>query len=167
MDTQTNSRLPGDQWGKLPGTASKIVPTAAVVTVVVAAVATTLVVTYSEHDEASRPSAVSLNGQDVVRAPPLVVQAPRLTGQAQASKPAERQAGKGTVASNAMGAGPSCSTCGVVESVAANGRGAFQMRIRMDDGSMRTVEQRGAMAAGSRVVLEGSSVRAAPGSGQG
>ena len=35
----------------------------------------------------------------------------------------------------------------------------FQMRIRMDDGSLRTVEQRGALAAGTRVVVEGGSVR--------
>jgi hypothetical protein len=35
------------------------------------------------------------------------------------------------------------------------------MRIRMDDGSLRTVEQRGALAAGTRVVVEGGSVRLA------
>ena len=45
----------------------------------------------------------------------------------------------------------------------------YQMHIRMDDGSTRTVEQRGALAAGSRVVVEGKSVRplAAPLPGQG
>ncbi|HEX9721148.1 MAG TPA: hypothetical protein VGA59_15630, partial [Ramlibacter sp.] len=50
--------------------------------------------------------------------------------------------------------------CGVVESVALpNQQGAFQVRIRMDDGSLRTVEQSGPVAAGARVLLEGTSVR--------
>lgn len=58
-----------------------------------------------------------------------------------------------------------CAECGVVEAVVPVGRAAadagpaWQMRIRMDDGSMRTVEQRGALAAGSRVMLAGGSVR--------
>lgn len=58
-----------------------------------------------------------------------------------------------------------CAQCGVVEAVVPLGRAvaeagpAWQMRIRMDDGSMRTVEQRGAVAAGSRVMLAGNSVR--------
>lgn len=51
-----------------------------------------------------------------------------------------------------------CAECGVVEAAAEAGP-AWQMRIRMDDGSMRTVEQRGALAAGSRVMLAGGSVR--------
>jgi hypothetical protein len=64
----------------------------------------------------------------------------------------------------ALGAGPACRNCGVVESVALPSRqGAFQMRIRMDDGTLRTVEQRDAVAAGSRVLVEGGSVRAMPG----
>jgi hypothetical protein len=65
----------------------------------------------------------------------------------------------------AMGAAPSCKTCGVVQMVVAvNEPGAarpraYQMHIRMDDGSTRTVEQRGALAAGSRVRVDGSSVK--------
>jgi hypothetical protein len=61
-----------------------------------------------------------------------------------------------------------CAECGVVEAVVPLGRAAaeagpaWQMRIRMDDGTMRTVEQRGALAAGSRVVLAGGSVRVLP-----
>jgi hypothetical protein len=44
----------------------------------------------------------------------------------------------------------------------------YQMHIRMDDGSVRTVEQRGALAAGSRVIVERDSVRVlADRSGQG
>jgi len=37
----------------------------------------------------------------------------------------------------------------------------YQMRIRMNDGSYRTIEQGNAIAAGSRVVVEGNSVRVA------
>jgi hypothetical protein len=35
----------------------------------------------------------------------------------------------------------------------------FQMHIRMDDGSVRTVQHRGALAAGSRVAVEGGKLR--------
>ena len=38
---------------------------------------------------------------------------------------------------------------------------AYQMHIRMSDGSMRTIEQRSALAAGSHVVVEGRAVRLA------
>lgn len=37
----------------------------------------------------------------------------------------------------------------------------YQMRIRMNDGTIRTVEQGSAIAAGSRVVVDGNSVRMA------
>lgn len=37
----------------------------------------------------------------------------------------------------------------------------YQMRIRMNDGTLRTVEQSGAIAAGTPVVVEGNSVRVA------
>ena len=58
-----------------------------------------------------------------------------------------------------------CAECGVVEAViplglpAAEAGATWQMRIRIDDGSVRTVEQRGALAAGSRVTAAGGSVR--------
>jgi hypothetical protein len=65
----------------------------------------------------------------------------------------------------AMGSGALCKECGVVQTVVAvfdeggkEPRG-YQMHIRMDDGTLRTVEQRGALAAGSRVVVDGKSVR--------
>lgn len=64
-----------------------------------------------------------------------------------------------------MGATASCESCGVVQMVVAvneaggNTPRGYQMHIRMDDGSMRTVEQRGALAAGSRVKVEGSTVK--------
>jgi hypothetical protein len=64
-----------------------------------------------------------------------------------------------------MGGGAACKTCGVVQTVVAvydeggkKPRG-FQMHIRMDDGSLRTVEQRGALAAGSRVLVEGDALK--------
>lgn len=38
----------------------------------------------------------------------------------------------------------------------------YQMRVRMNDGSVRTIEQPGAVAVGSRVVVEGNSMRLAP-----
>jgi hypothetical protein len=65
----------------------------------------------------------------------------------------------------AMGAAAACNDCGVVQMVVAvNESGgkqprAYQMHIRMDDGTTRTVEQRGALAAGSRVRVDGSSLK--------
>lgn len=38
----------------------------------------------------------------------------------------------------------------------------YQMRVRMNDGSVRTIEQASAVAVGSRVVVEGNSMRLAP-----
>lgn len=64
-----------------------------------------------------------------------------------------------------MGAAAPCKDCGVVQMVVAvNDPGgkqprAYQMHIRMDDGSTRTIEQRGALAAGSRVRVEGSRIK--------
>ena len=64
-----------------------------------------------------------------------------------------------------MGAAPACHDCGVVQMVVAvyaeEGKQprAYQMHIRMDDGTVRTVEQRGALAAGSRVVVKGDVVK--------
>lgn len=37
----------------------------------------------------------------------------------------------------------------------------YQVRVRMDDGSIRTLEQASAPAAGSRVVVEGNTLRSA------
>ena len=64
-----------------------------------------------------------------------------------------------------MGAAPVCRDCGVVQMVVAvfdDGKkrpSEYQMHIRMDDGSIRTVQQRGALAAGSRVMVQGETVR--------
>ena len=65
----------------------------------------------------------------------------------------------------AMGGAPACKECGVVQVVVAVfDRGgteprAYQMHVRMDDGTVRMVEQRGALAAGSRVVVDGDSLK--------
>src|SRR3569623_2171705 len=68
-------------------------------------------------------------------------------------------------ATRAMGGAPACKDCGGVQmGVAVYDHGAkepraYQMHVRMDDGTVRTIEQRGALAAGSRVVVEGSALR--------
>jgi hypothetical protein len=74
--------------------------------------------------------------------------------------------GPSPAASN--GGAAACRNCGVVQMVVAVHEygqpkpSSYQMHIRMDDGSTRTVEQRAALAAGSRVVIEGKSVRPLP-----
>jgi hypothetical protein len=161
MDNETNTQSREDagaqspwreRWRRLQG----LVPTLSVVTVVVAALAATVMVTRPQWEDANRPSVAGTSEQQVVRAPPLVVQAPPL----KAEKPGTQAGHQAPAfASKLLGAGPACANCGVVESVAVDQHGGFQMRIRMDDGTLRTVEQRGAVAAGSRVVLEGESVR--------
>ena len=125
-----------------------LVPALAVAAVAVAAVAAAVMVQRAETQvqqreivvDAGRPAPTQ--SRDVVRAPPL--------------KPPAAQA---------MGGPAACKECCVVERVFAvydpghkQPRG-YQMHIRMDDGSVRTIEQRGALAAGSRVVLEGKAVR--------
>ena len=92
--------------------------------------------------------------RDFKLAPPSVVQAPPLDSRASALH---------------QRAGPACRDCGVIESVVAlvpraqDDAMAYQMRIRMDDGSVRTVKQRGALATGSRVTVANGSVRSVPG----
>jgi hypothetical protein len=168
MDSDVNSQAPGDAgarsiWRERLRDSRNLVPTLAVVVVVVTALAATVAVTHPDWQEASRPPAMSKADLDVVRAPPLVVKAPPMKESPKSAGQAKRQAPAAPLASNALGAGPACSNCGVVESVAmVNQHGSFQMRIRMDDGTVRTVEQRGALAAGSRVLLEGGTVRIMP-----
>ena len=130
-----------------PSRRESLVPAAAVTAVAVVAVAAAVMVkradTHAPMQAALQPSrAVPAQGGEVVKAPPL-------------QPPATR----------AMGGAAACKDCGVVEMVVAvhePGRKeprAYQMHVRMDDGSIRTVQQRGALAAGSRVVLDGSIVR--------
>jgi len=120
------------------------IPAIAVVVVAITAVGTAVVVTHTDAD----------------RGAPSI--------------PAVRFADRPADAARKQGAGPACRDCGVVVSVVVLERQApaspvaYQMRIRMDDGSMRTVEQPGPLAAGSRVMLAGGSAhpvggRAVPG----
>jgi hypothetical protein len=128
-----------------PSRGETLVPALAVVAVAVVAVAAAVMARRDEAapqpqfaQQATRPVAAA----EVVHAPPL-------------AEPDTR----------AMGSARGCRDCGVVQMVVAvydHGRKqprAFQMHVRMDDGSLRTVEQRGALAAGSRVVVDGSTVR--------
>lgn len=119
------------------------IPTVAVVSMALVAVATTVVVTHTKVEQGGVEAAVPAGTPGVVRAPPLVVKAPAL---------------------NKMGAAPACRNCGVVQTIVARRAEAsgpivgYLMEIKMDDGSLRTVEQRGALPAGSRVVVDGNSV---------
>ena len=116
-------------------------PVSCVALVAVAALAAVLAPTRMRHEPEVAPSRISVG---VVTAPPL--------------RPAAQ----------AMGAAAACTACGVVENVVAvHGRAhgkvevvGFVMSIRMDDGSVRTVEHRGALPAGSRVVVNGDTVSA-------
>ena len=173
MDSDTKTQTPAnartqlgwsERWRRLKG----LVPTISVVTVVVAALAATVMVTYPAWRDLNRPPVVATGVRDVVQAPPLVVTAPLRMESPDAAGKAQGQPAARADAAGALGAGPACDSCGVVESVAmVNQSGTFQMRIRMDDGTLRTVEQRGAVAAGSRVLVEGGSVRIMTGTRQG
>jgi hypothetical protein len=123
----------------LPGSqthwAARHAPTLSVVAMAVVALAAAVMTTRRDTADFDSRMAATPPQQQVVHAPPL----------------------------NSMGAGPACRACGMVESVAAvNGAKGFQMRIRMDDGTLRTVEQRGAMPAGTRVMVDGASVKLMP-----
>ena len=144
-----------------PGRAASYAPKLAVLAVAGAAVTAAFMGTRPDTPAESTVASAPQPRQEVVRAPPLVVTAPPLkpAGSGQAPLRADERA-----VASAMGAAPACGKCGVVESVlAARPSHNYQMRIRMDDGSLRTVEQRGALAAGTRVVVEGESVRLMPG----
>jgi len=109
----------------------------------------------STATEGAKPS----QDGEVVTAPPLKHVLPP---QSSAGEVAEASA------TNVLGAPATCPNCGVVETVVAvHAYGeaqarAYQMHIRMDNGSVRTVEHRGALPAGSRVVVEGAQVRPLP-----
>ena len=144
----------GGSWLRALRRAERWVPTLAVVLVAVTAVATALM--SSRFDDA-----VATQEVETPADPTHVVQAPPLKGSplAQAAEP-DRPPDTAT-----MGAPQACRNCGVVEMVVAvHGyaqptASGYQMHIRMDDGSVRTVEQRGALAAGSRVVVDRNAVR--------
>lgn len=140
MDSENEKEAPPTRRETLlPALAVAAVAVVAVFAAVMVQRAETHVQRQATAESASRPAP----GQS-----PNVVQAPPLTAPTQA-----------------MGSGAPCKQCGVVQTVVAvfdeggtEPRG-YQMHIRMDDGTLRTVEQRGALAAGSRVVVDGKSVR--------
>lgn len=139
-------------------------PKLAVLAVACVAVAAAFMGTRTEPPAADAASSAPPPRQAVVRAPPLVVAAPPLQGAPPPTGVSSRSGGAPDGLSSAMGAAAGCERCGVVESVLAAAPGqSFQMRIRMDDGSVQTLEQRGALAAGTRVMVEGGSVRLMPG----
>jgi hypothetical protein len=150
----------GKTWRERLHIDKSTVPAAAVAAMAVVSVTTAVMMSRHGSEPADvRPAPGIAENQRVVKAPPLVVKAPPL---AAAVKTAQARARRdGAPATNAAGAGPGCRNCGVVESVASNRPSTYQMRVRMDDGSIKSVEQRAAFPAGSRVVLEGGTVRAA------
>jgi hypothetical protein len=132
-----------------PSRRESLVPALAVTAVAVVAVAAAVMVkradTHAPLQAALAPQSAPAPGGEVVKAPPL--QAP---------------------ATSAMGGAAACKDCGVVEMVVAvyepghKEPRAYQMHIRMDDGSRRTIQRRGALAPGSRVLLEGSTIKPLP-----
>jgi hypothetical protein len=151
---------PGPEELLRPPKQESLIPAVAVAAVVVAALAAALMVKRGDSVEPQ-----TAQGTTAPTAAPEVVKAPPLKA-APAASPAQAQGDPHSGAGSALGAGTACRNCGVVEMVVAiHGHAkpkasGYQMHIRMDDGSVRTVEQRGALAAGSRVMVEGASVRA-------
>jgi hypothetical protein len=136
------------------------IPAAAVAAMAVVSVTTAVMMSRQRTaTEDARPLSAVAQTRRNVEAPPLVVKAPPLNppgkvAQAGSSRDPAR-------ATHSAGAAAGCRNCGVVESVAAKHPSAYQMRVRMDDGTLRSIEQPAAFPAGSRVVLEGGTVRAA------
>ena len=133
-----------------------LVPAFAVTAVAAVAVVTAVMV---RHAETNSPQQAILEPSRQAQEQGAVRPAPSEKAEVVVAPPLKRPA------TNALGAPAACDRCGVVEMVVAvydHGKPAprgYQMHVRMDDGSVRTVEQRGALAAGSRVVVDGQSVR--------
>jgi hypothetical protein len=165
MDTgkTTAAVSPKRGWSERLRRMEKLVPVFAVGLVSVTAVVTALVVARQDAPDPALEQAEASVPKGVVQAPPLKTSAlPPAEDQ-----PTDKDASARPAAS-ALGAALACRNCGVVEMVVAvHGyadprASGYQMHIRMDDGSVRTVEQRGALAAGSRVIVERRSVRLLP-----
>ena len=139
----------------------KLVAACAVGVVVAAGLAAALLTGRQDASESvvagAGPVNTSANRGGVVTAPPLNA----------AAVPAARNSAtaRSRTSANTMGGAPACGNCGVVQLVVAvyeHGQpqpNGYQMHIRMDDGTVRTVQQRGALAPGSRVLLDGETVR--------
>ena len=145
----------GGSWLGALRRAERWVPTLAVALVAVTAVATALMSSRFDESVATQEVETPADPAHVVQAPPL-----KGSTAAGAAVPDAVRAATAT-----MGGTRACRNCGVVEMVVAvHGHAqprasGYQMHIRMDDGSVRTVEQRGALAAGSRVVVDRNAVR--------
>lgn len=140
-----------------------MVPAFAAGLVAVSALAVAVMASRSDAPEpldaqALQADASTRKRHEVVNAPPLKAPTP-------SAGPVQQKTGETPTTTQALGAGPACLNCGVVQMVVAvHGYAqpqpsAYQMHIRMDNGSLRTVEQRGALAAGSRVIVERDTVR--------
>ena len=158
------------RWSERLRRSESSVPAFAAGLVALTAIAAALMATRPDAPgaaDAAQPAETStLASQEVVKAPPLKPPS-RPPSVSQTAADASASAG------NVLAVSPACRNCGVVQTVVAVHGYAqpqpsgYQMHIRMDDGSVRTVEQRGALAAGSRVIVERDSVRVLAGSGQG
>jgi hypothetical protein len=150
-----SGRKGGASWLRALRQAERWVPMLAVVLVAVTAVATALMSSRFDDTVATQEVETPADPTHVVQAPPLKGSAPAQMAAADREPPDTA----------AMGGPRACRNCGVVEMVVAvHGyaqptASGYQMHIRMDDGSVRTVEQRGALAAGSRVVVDRNAVR--------
>lgn len=71
--------------------------------------------------------------------------------------------GSGKTAATVLGAAGGAYAGHAIEKNRAQQHTAYVMRIRMQDGSMRTVEQRVALKKGSRVIIDGRTARLARG----
>ena len=84
----------------------------------------------------------------VVRAPPITAPNTAVAGGPPAAAPVAKA---------------DCPSCGVVESVAVTrNHAAFQVLVRMSDGTLRTLEQATPVVAGSRVIVQGGIAKPAP-----
>lgn len=143
------------------------------------------------HQSAQPPAklaANTVNATNSARRPALVAQAPKSVacpecGTVESVTPVTRAApasGVGAVAGgvvggllgNQMGGGNGKTAMTVLGAVGGGFAGnaieknmnkttSYQMRVRMNDGSVRTIEQSSAVAAGSRVVVQGNTLRLA------
>ncbi len=156
-----------------------LVPTLAVAAVAVAAVMTAVMVKRGDligSDQAlvaptAQTQAISADAATASSSGKAL--APNVQGDVVTAPPLKPAAKVARPATSSLGGSAACSNCGVVETVVAVHEYAkpipsgYQMHIRMDDGTVRTVEARGALAAGSRVVVEGQSIRALSAASQG
>jgi hypothetical protein len=159
MDPENTMGAPGEpappnprSWRERLRIDRSTAPAAAVVAMAVVSVTTAVMMSRQDRSPGDvRPPPHLAANAPVVTAPVQVVKAPPLNPRA----PDTRSAG----------AGPGCRNCGVVESVVSRRASSYEMRVRMDDGSIKSIEQGAALPAGQRVVLEGGSLRAAPENG--